>query len=277
MPNYFAALGVPLVQGRLLGAGDAAQAEPVAVVNRTLAHRLLGDSDAVGRVVSMADGGPRRIVGIVGDVKSFIGAPAQPTIFLASAQTPAGLTRGFAAWFPIHVLVRTAVDPASLEDALARTIHQTDPSVPVGHVRTMDDVLAGSLALQRFMMLLLSVFAALALVLAAVGIYGVMAYFAARRIHEIGVRLALGAQPRDVIGLVLRRGMGLALGGVGLGLATSVALTRVLHSVLFEVSATDPFAFAGTTALLALVALTACYLPARRAARGDPIEALRHE
>jgi putative ABC transport system permease protein len=276
-PNYLTVLGVPLVQGRMLADADAAEAEPVAVVNRTFAHRFLGDSTALGQVIRGGDIGSRRVVGIVGDVKSFIGAPAQPAMYLASAQTPAGLTRGFGSWFPIHVVTRTSVDPGSLRDLLARTIHEVDPSVPVGRVRTMDEVLAGSLAMQRFMMLLLSIFATLALVLAAVGIYGVMAYFAARRIHEIGVRMALGALPGDVIGLVLGRGMMLVLAGAGIGVVGALTLARLLASGLYGVTATDPLTVAGTTALLALVALAACYLPARRAARGDPNEALRHE
>jgi putative ABC transport system permease protein len=249
----------------------------VAVVNRTFAHRILGDSGAVGRVIRMGDGGMRRVVGVVGDVKSFIGAPAMPSVFITSAQTPAGLTRGFASWFPIHVVARTVMDPGALRDALTRTIHETDPTVPIGRVRTMDEVLASSLALQRFIMLLLSVFAALAIMLAAVGIYGVMAYFAAQRMHEIGVRMALGALPRDVLGLVLRRGMGLVLLGGGIGLSASVTLTRLLAGTLYGVSATDPLTFAAVTALLAGVALAACYVPARRAARGDPMEALRYE
>jgi putative ABC transport system permease protein len=276
-PNYLQVLGVPLVRGRMFTAGDAAGAEPVAIVNQTFAQRHLGDADAVGRVVQLGGNAPRRVVGVVGDLKSFIGARAAPGVFIPSAQTSAGMTRGFSSWYPIHVVVRTAVEPAVLGDALARTIRETDAAVPVGRVRAMEEVLAGSLAFQRFVMLLLSLFAGMGVALAAVGIYGVMSYSAARRTHEIGVRLALGAVPGDVVRLVLRRGMALTGAGVVLGLAGALALTRLLASTLFGVTPTDPLTFGAVTALLAVVALMACYLPARRAASGDPVEALRYE
>lgn len=276
-PDYLPLLGIPLVRGRMLTSADDAGGEPVAVVNRAFARHFAADSDATGHRVIVLNGVPRRIVGVVGDVKSFIGAPAVPQVFFPSAQTPVGLTRAFGRWFPTHVVLRTTVDPASLGNALVRTIHETDPAVPVGRVRTMDEVEGGALALQRFIMLLLSVFASMAVALAAVGIYGVMSYFAAARVHEIGVRMALGALPDDVVGLVLRRGMGLVLAGVALGLAGAAGLTRLLAGTLYGVKATDPLTFVGVTALLAAVALAACYLPARRATRVDPMEALRYE
>ena len=276
-PDYLGVLGVPLVQGRMLSTTDNATAEPVAVVNRAFAHQFLADSDAIGHIVILGNGSARRIVGVVGDVKSFIGEAALPDVFITSAQTPAGMTRLFSTWYPIHVVLRTTVDPGKLNDAVARTIHEADPTVPVGRMRSMDEVQGGALALQRFIMLLASVFAALAVALAAVGIYGVMSYFAAARVHEIGVRMALGALPGNVVGLVLRRGMVLVLVGVVLGIAGALALSRVLSSALYHVTATDPPTFAAVTALLAGVAFAACYVPARRAAHADPVEALRSE
>jgi putative ABC transport system permease protein len=278
-PGYFRTLGIPLARGRAFGAGDVEGADPVAVVNESFARRYLADRVAVGRTVSF-DGGrrpPRRIVGVVGDVRSFIGSPARPTVFLPSAQTPAGYTRIFGSWFPIHVVVSAAGDPAAMVVGVTRAIHDTDPRVPVGRVRPLEEVLSQSVAESRFQMLLLSVFAGLALVLAAVGIYGVMSYLVAQRRHEIGVRLALGAVPREVLRLVLRRGLGLALTGAALGLLGSVALTRLLGGFLYGISPADPATYAAVTALLLLVALAACFIPARRAARVDPVVALRSE
>jgi putative ABC transport system permease protein len=278
-PEYFRTLGIRLTQGRAFTSGDVQGADPVAVVNETFARRYLAGRGAVGRTVSFEGGTrpPRRIVGVVGDVRSFIGSPPMPTVFLPSAQTPAGYTRMFGSWFPIHVVVSVAGDPGSLVTGLTRAIHDTDPRVPVGRVRPLEVVLSSTVANSRFQMLLLAVFAGLALVLAAVGIYGVMSYLVAQRRHEIGVRLALGAVPLDVLGMVLRRGLLLALAGAGAGLVGAVGLTRLLRSWLYEVSPLDIPTFTAVTALLLLVALAACWIPARRATKVDPVGALRSE
>jgi predicted permease len=278
-PDYFRALGVPVGQGRVFTDADQQGGDPVAVVNASFARLYLSGRDAVGRTVTMNDRKEvaRRIVGVVGDVKSEIGTPVPPTVFLPSAQTPAGYSRLFGVWFPTHVLVRAAGDPSALAAAVKNAIHDTDPRVPVGRVRGLADVLTQSVAFQRFQMLLLSAFAALALVLAAVGLYGVMSYVVTQRAHEIGVRVALGAVPADVLGMVLGRGLVLAAAGAVLGLGGAAALTRLLRSQLYGIQAADPATFAEVTALLVLVALAACIVPAWRAARVDPVVALRSE
>jgi putative ABC transport system permease protein len=278
-PGYFDALRIPLLTGRVLTASDAEQGEPVMVVNRAFAHQYLTDS-ALGRVVKVGGGSSaslRRIVGVVGDVKSFIGYSTPPTAFITSAQTPVGLTQIFSSWFPIHVVLRTTGDPGALGTALARTIHETDPQVPVGRVRAMAEVLAASLAFQRFVMTLLALFALLAVMLAAVGLYGVMSYLVAQRTHEIGVRMALGADPGQVLRMVLGRGMVLAAGGAAVGLVGAVFATRLLANQLYGVKPADPLSLAAVTALLAAVALLACFVPARRGTRVDPVVALRTE
>ncbi len=277
-PEYFGTMGIPLEQGRVFAASDGSSAEPVAVVSESFARRFLG-SRPLDRMVTV--GGrtqlQRRVIGVVGDVRQFIGAPPLPTAYLASAQTPAGLTRLFSGWFPIHVVVRAAGDPGALAGTVERTIHAADARVPVGRVRTMDEILSGSVSLERLVMLLLAVFAALALVLAAVGVYGVMSYLVTQRAHEIGVRVALGAVRGDVLALVLRRGLALTGAGVGLGLAGAAALSRLLGSQLYGVRPFDPATFVAVGGLLVVVALVACVVPARRAARVDPVAALRSE
>jgi putative ABC transport system permease protein len=277
-PGYFAALGIPLLEGRVLAAADREHTEPVVVVNRTFAHRYMADS-ALGRSVKVGgEGGSiRRIVGVVGDVKSFVGYPTPPTVFITSEQTPASFTRVFSSWFPTHVVVRTAGDPRALRTALARAIHETDPEVPVGRIRSMPEVLASSLAVQRFVMTLLAAFAGLALVLATVGLYGVMSYLVTQRTHEIGVRMALGAEPGQVLGMVLRRGMLLAAIGLGVGLVGAVFATRLLESQLYDVKPADPMSLAAVVVLLAVVALCASMVPALRGTRVDPVVALRTE
>jgi predicted permease len=277
-PEYLTVLGVPLVRGRMFSATDAAGAEPVAIVNRAFATRFL-DGEGLGRLVRVGgtDNPDLRVVGVVGDLRSFVGFPAQPAVFIPSAQTPVGFTRIFGGWFPINVVVRTATAPAAFRATLGRVIRETNASVPVGRVQTMEEILSSSLAFQRFLMLLLGVFAGLAVTLAAVGIYGVMASFAAQRTHEIGVRLALGALPRDVVRLVLRRGLLLAGIGVLVGLAGAAILTRFIASQLHDVRPIDPLTFIGVAGALVLVALGACAVPAVRASGLHPVEALRHE
>jgi predicted permease len=276
-PAFFTALGVPLQRGRVLTDADGAGAEPVAVVNASFARRFL-PGEPLGRMVSLGHDSPaRRVVGVVGDVRSFVGRPAPPTVFITSAQTPIGYTRIFNSWFPIHVLVRTMGDPAAMKGAVARVIQGADPQVPVGKVRTMEEVLAGSLGLQRFLMPLIGLFVALAIVLAAVGLYGVMSYLVAQRTHEIGVRMALGAAPLEVLGLVVGRGMLLASTGALVGVAGALALTRLLRNQLYGVQPTDVLTLTSVTGLLLLVALMACLVPARRATRVDPLIALRSE
>ena len=277
-PGFFQTLGVKLEQGRTFEAADADSAEPVAIVNETLARQLLRARDAVGHMVTIGNGaGPRRVVGVVGNMRSYIGLPAPPTVFIPSAQTPAGFTRLFSAWYPTHVVVRTTGDPAALGTTLTRAIQETDAQVPIGRVRTMNDVLAASLTPQRFVMLLLGIFAVLAVVLAAVGIYGLMSFLVAQRTHEIGIRMAIGARASDVLRMIVVRAVLLAATGVALGLLGARALTRLLDSLLFGVTPTDPMTFAGVAAALVVVAIAASALPARRATRVDPIIALRSE
>jgi len=275
-PGFFRTLGTPLIEGRDFTSADGTGAPPVVIVNESFARRVLSDPAPLGRTVSV-EGQPRQVVGIVRDVRSFVGFPPPATVFIPSAQTPAALTRLFGSWFATHVVVRSSGDPAAVQASLARVIRETDAFVPVGRVRAMDEVLVGSLAFQRFIMALLSTFAGLAIVLASVGLYGVIAYLVAQRTHEIGVRMALGARSRDVLRMVLAHGLRLVAVGVVLGLAGALALTRFLAGQLYGVRPTDPLTFVAVTALLALVALAATWLPARRAARVNPMVALRAE
>src|SRR6266699_655112 len=277
-PRYFETMAIPVRRGRDFAAGDVQAAEPVAIVSASFAARYLG-GDGLGRMVTVGgrSAAPRRVVGVVGDTKQFIGAPVTPTAYVPSAQTPAGFTRLFNSWFPIHVVVRTAGGPAVLKEFVARTIRATDARVPLGRVRTMEEILSASLAFHRFLMLLLVAFAGLAVALAAVGIYGVMSYLVTQSTREIGVRIALGAQPRQVRGVVIRHGMLLAGIGAIVGVAGSLALTRLLGSQLYGVTPTDAVTLGGVTALLLFVAMGACVIPARRATKVDPMVALRYE
>jgi predicted permease len=277
-PQYFETMAIPLKRGRPFSAGDVQRAEAVAIVSESFARRFL-DGDGLDRMVTVGgrSSPARRVVGVVGDTRQFIGAPALPMVFIPSAQTPAGLTRLFSSWFPIHVVVRTDGEPAAVKELVARTIRATDSQIPVGRVRTMDEILSASLAFERFVMLLLVAFAALAVALAAVGIYGVMSYLVTQSTREIGVRMALGALPRQVLGVVIGRGMLLAGIGAVIGLAGALSLTRLLVHQLYGVQPTDALTFGGVTALLLLVALAACFVPARRATKVDPVVALRYE
>lgn len=276
-PGYFKALGVPLIEGRSIGGEDQQGAQPVAVVNRAFARTFFPGADVIGHVVRVGGSSHplRRIVGVLGNASAGADRAAPPTVFIPAAQTPAGLTLGFDGWFATHVVVRTAGDPVALAGALTRVIRGTDPQVPLGRVQSMDRVLSTSVAFQRFAALLLAVFAGLAVMLAAVGVFASVAWFATQRRHEMGVRIALGARPGDVVRMVVGRAMLVAGAGVGIGLGGALALSRVLRTQLYHVSPFDPLTFTLVAASLAAVVLLSSYLPARRAASADPVEALR--
>ena len=267
-PDYFRTLGIPLLAGRFFSEADDADAPRVIVINKSMADRYWPDADAVGKRVRLW-GETRMIAGIVGDLKDSPGElRAKPGFFFPVTQQ---------AQSNLVLVVRTERDPMNLLAAMRSEIAALDKELPLSDVRTLEQIASSAVARTRFTMLLLSVFAGVALLLAAVGIYGVLSYSVTQRTHEIGIRVALGAQPRDVIGLVARQGMTLALTGMGAGLAAALVLTRVLSSLLFGVSATDPITFAGIAVLLIGVALGACFVPARRAMKMDPMAALRHE
>ena len=273
-PEYFAALGVPLLQGRGFQATDKEGSPLVVIINQTLAERYFADESPIGK--RLKTGGADRprnpwmeIIGVVGDVKySGLDAQPEPTYYVPLAQN---------AWRAAFLVVRAPLNPVSLAPAIREQIWALDKDMPIAKVATMDRLLGESVAQPRFRTLLLGIFAALALVLASVGIYGVISYSVTQRTHEIGIRMALGAQAHDVSKLVIREGVALALIGVTIGLAASLALTRLMESLLFEVSTTDQSIFAGVGALIVAVAVLACWIPARRASRVDPMVALRCE
>ena len=269
-PAYFATMGIPLVQGRLFGDGDRLDTPPVLLINQTMARRFWPGQDPVGRQIKfVGDDTPGTIVGVVGDAKhDWLSEEQRPQIYNSYSQSP-----GYFA----TVVVRTKVEPMSLSQAVREAVWKVDKDQPVWKVRTVESLLAYNVADKRFLMLLMVVFAALALTITAVGLYGVVNYTVGRRTHEIGVRMALGARAGDVLRLVVSQGMRLALTGLGVGLVASFALSRFIQSLLFGVSATDVLTFTSVSALLGGVALLACYIPARRATKVDPLIALRYE
>jgi putative ABC transport system permease protein len=266
-PSYFRTMRVALLKGRLFTPDDWKL--PNVVINQTMERHFWPHGDALGKRINLCslDRIPcwSTIVGIVADVRQF-GLDRAPTF---DAYFPNG-------WTP-YLVVRTASDPAALAAEVTETIHKEDPTLPVTEVMTMKDLLSDSVSPRRFSALLIGVFAGVSLLLAAVGIYGVMSYVVGQRRQEIGIRLALGAQPADVRSLVIGRGVKLAVAGVAIGLAGAFVLTRWLSSLLFEVKPGDPWTFAGVPLLLMSVALLACYVPARRAMRVDPLVTLRYE
>ncbi len=272
--DYFRALGVPLRRGRYFTLVDKADAPRVAIINETMARRYFPNQDPIGKRIKQ--GGADRpqaswmeVVGVVGDVKyTGLDATAQATFYEPYLQNP---SRG------MYLVVRGATDPLNLASTIRHEVWALDKDLPVTRLKTMEQLLYESVAEPRFRTLLLGIFAAVALVLASVGIYGVMAYAVTQRTNEIGIRMALGAQSRDILGLVVGQGLKLALIGVALGLAGAFAVTRALSTLLYGVSTTDAATFAGLALLLVAVALLACYIPARRAAKVDPMLALRCE
>jgi putative ABC transport system permease protein len=271
-PGYFETMRIPVRAGRAFLDSDSADAPLVIIINEELARRHWPGEDPLGRRVTMKDWGPPltgEIVGVVGDVRADgLDTAIRPMIYWPTQQFPSIFNT---------VVIRTESDPVSVINTVKTQIWSVDPDQPLSRIQALEEVISGSIAPRRFNMLLLGAFAAIALVLAAVGIYGVISYAAALRTREIGVRMALGAQRTDVLGLVVKQGMTLTMTGVGAGLAAAFGLTRLMRELLFEVQAFDPLTFGGVALVLVLVALAACYVPARRSARLDPTVALRHE
>ena len=273
-PDYFRVMGVPLLEGRLFTDQDTNESARVVIVNEKLARKQWPGQDPIGRRLRM-DGNNNSpwltVVGVVGNVRTQWPFPD----FLSELYVP--YTQYPWLLFPRHLIVRTVSNPTGLATAIAHEVNALDKDQPVSDIRSLDQLVAEAVAQQRFAMVVLGAFASLALVLAAVGIYGVMAYSVTQRTHEIGLRMALGAQPGDVLSLVVGRGLILTLVGVGAGLAGALALTRFLSSLLYEVRPTDFGTFAAVSLLLIGVALLASYIPARRATKVDPMVALRYE
>jgi putative ABC transport system permease protein len=271
-PGYLGAMGVPLLRGRNFTDIEASEARHVVLISESMAQQDFPGEDPIGKRISvdMFDE-PRQteIIGIVGDVRyDSLTDEAEPTVYFPHPE----LTYSF-----MTLVVRTVGDPAEMAPAVQRELREIDPDQPVSDVRTMNQVMADTTARARFNTLLLGLFAGLATLLAAVGIFGVMNYSVTLRTREIGIRMALGAQPGLVLMLILREGLLLTLIGIGIGLAGALVLTRIMSGLLFGVGATDPATFAAIVLLLAVVSLIACYIPARRATRVDPLVALRYE
>jgi putative ABC transport system permease protein len=270
-PGYFETLKIPLRSGRAFTEHDDARAPSVALVSESLARKFFAGEDPVGkRLVPDEDLPPIEIVGVVGEARRrSLAYEAEPEFYVPFAQ---------AAPRRMNLVVRAgAGDPLALTSSLRGAVAELDKDQLIWQTRTLDQLVSASVAGRRFNMTLLGLFAGVAMLLAALGLYGVMAYSVTRRTHEIGVRMALGARGADVLRMVVGQGMRLALLGVVIGLAAAFAVTRVLASLLYGVTATDPLTYAGFAALLASVAFLASYLPARRAAKVDPLIALRYE
>jgi putative ABC transport system permease protein len=272
--TYFQTMNIPLIKGRYFDDRDVATSQPVAIIDETMQRKFWADEDPIGKRIAFQrdpQGNPiwREIVGVVGHVRHRgLEGESPVQYYLPHRQLPNG---------GMFVVVRTANEPSSLASAVRGSIQAADRELPVYRVTTMDQVVADSMTQRRFAMTLLGIFAAVALVLASVGLYGVMAYSVTQRTHEIGIRMALGARTADVLRMVVGQGMVLALIGLGIGLVAALGLTRLMTTLLFGVSATDPLIFAILPLVLAGVAMAASWIPARRATRVDPMIALRYE
>ena len=270
-PGYFDAIGTSLRSGRLFNDHDDANSTPVILVNETLARRFMPRQQPIGQRIDL--GGDekeiREVVGVVADVKNddFDEQP-DPAVYVPHAQQPSRT---------MSLVIRATQDPTRLASAVRSEVQALDPSLPVSNIKTVSQMIDERISAKRLMTYILAVFGLTALLLASVGIYGVMSYAVTQRTQEIGIRMALGARAIDVLKLVVRNGMSLALIGMAIGLAGAYALTRLLANLLFHVTPTDSLTFAAVSLSLILVALLACYIPARRATKVDPLVALRYE
>jgi putative ABC transport system permease protein len=273
-PGYFSAVGTPLLRGRDFLESDTSDSAPVVVINNTMANKFWTGEEPIGKQVGVASSRYplMTIIGIVADVKrlSLRESPG-PEMYVPYTQ------KVYPSMQIMHVVLRSANDAASVTGSVREAINKLDPDLPMAKVTTLTNLVDDSLAQPRFSMLLLSAFGAIALLLACLGMYGVISYSVAQRTQEIGIRLAVGARPRQVLAMILGQGARLAGLGVAIGLLAALAVTRIMASFLYGVRATDPITFAGVTLLLIVVALLACYLPARRATRVDPLIAIRYE
>ena len=271
-PDYFRAMRIPLLKGRSFSESDLDSSLNIAVVNDALARTVFPGQDPIGKQLTHfgPDNLTLQIIGVVGNVRH-VGLDADPHSEIYQLL-------GQAQWPSMFVAIRSATsDPTSVTSAAQNVVWSVNKDVPLANVRTMQDLIANSVQRRKFSMFLLSIFAAVAMLLAAIGLYGVMSYSVAQRTHEIGIRMALGARRPDVLALVVKQGMALALMGIAAGAMLSLGMTRLISGMLFGITATDPLTFAGLAALLGTVAFLANYLPARRASKVDPMVALRYE
>jgi putative ABC transport system permease protein len=284
-PHYFAALRVPLLRGRSFDQRDTGNSARVLIINQAFAKKYWPKGDPIGQRVTIGKGlGPefedptREIVGIVGNVReSGLQSVDEPVMYIPQSQTTDGLTKLANSVIPLSWIIQTAGDPSSMSSGIQGAIQSVASQLAASKIRTLDQVISESTARQNFNMLLLTIFAGLALLLAAIGIYGLMSYTVEQRTQEIGIRMALGANRGDMLKLVVRQGMLLIGIGVAVGMAASLGLNRLLANLLFGVKATDPVTYVEVAAILVSVALLACYIPARRATKIDPLVALRYE
>jgi putative ABC transport system permease protein len=271
-PGYLEALGIRVVAGRLITDADRTGGEPVVVIGQALAHALWPGADPLNRTLEVGDAKRHRVVGVVGDLRNLaLDEAPPPQMYFPLAQNPSGYIGS------LDLVVRATGDAPASRQVMAAAVRFVDPSQPIGRLRTLDDLVARAVSPRRFLLWLIGGFAVMALVLASLGIYGVIAQGVAQRRREIGIRLALGATAGEILRAVMGQALLLAIAGLAFGLIAAFALTKTIASLLYDLSATDTATHVAVTALLLLVTLLAALVPARRAARVDPATALRAE
>jgi predicted permease len=268
-PGYFAAMQIPMLAGRDVNDADTSDKDPVAVINETFARQIYPGDNPIGRkfILNLGNEKPHEIIGVVGDVKlATVEGEVRATTYLSSRQYAFGL---------MNFVVRTSGDPARLGPSAVQVIRQIDPLLPVAAVRPLEDVFAESIARPRLTATAMGVFAGAALMLAALGVYGIVAYSVSQRSREFGIRVALGARPAQIVTMVVGQNLRVVVVGLALGLLIAIPATRLLRGLLYQVGPNDPIVFAGIGSLLAAVAVIASYLPARRGTQVDPVVTLK--